>query len=62
MARKMAWVPRIQGWGCSDCAWIFVPSGPPHGNTLDEMKRNYEAKRDKEFAAHICIKQPENEN
>jgi hypothetical protein len=24
------------------------------GVSLDEMKRNYEAQRDKEFAAHVC--------
>jgi hypothetical protein len=29
MARQIIWVKRIQGWGCSDCAWMFIPSGPP---------------------------------
>src|ERR1700693_2821553 len=57
MAREMKGVERIQGWGCSDCAWVFVPSGPPHGNTIDEMKRNFEATRVKTFTVHVCIKQ-----
>jgi len=25
------------------------------GASLDEMKRKYEAQRDKEFAAHVCV-------
>ena len=28
MAREMIWVKRIEGWGCSYCAWAFIPSGP----------------------------------
>jgi hypothetical protein len=57
MAREMIWVERIQGWGCSDCALVFVPSGTPLGNTMEEMKRNYETHREKEFISHDCIKQ-----
>src|ERR1700674_2462272 len=56
MARAMMSIKRIQGWGCSDCAWVFVPSGPPLGNTIEEMMRNFEAKRHKEFTSHLCIK------
>jgi hypothetical protein len=26
------------------------------GGSLDEMKQKYEAQRDKEFAAHVCVK------
>jgi hypothetical protein len=42
----------FEGWGCSDCAWVFNPSGPPVGRSLDEMKRNYEMKLSEEFASH----------
>jgi hypothetical protein len=33
-------------------------SGPPIGKTIDEMKRNYERRRDEEFNAHVCAKHP----
>ena len=56
MQRKLVWIEELhfQGWGCSECAWVFNPSGAPMGNTLDEMKENYERRRDKDFAAHVC--------
>lgn len=57
MARTMVWVKRIEGWGCSDCAWVFVPTGPPIGNTMDEMMQTFSAQRAKEFESHICNKQ-----
>jgi hypothetical protein len=55
-ARMLMWIeePRFQGFGCSECAWVFTPSGTPVGNSLHEMKENYERRRDKEFAAHVC--------
>jgi len=34
--------PRFQGFGCSECAWVFTPSGAPVGNSFHEMKENYE--------------------
>ena len=37
MAREMVWIKRIERWGCSDSAWAFDPSGPPVGNSIDEM-------------------------
>lgn len=54
--RMLMWIeePRFQGFGCSECAWVFTPSGAPVGNSLREMKENYERRRDKEFAAHVC--------
>ena len=58
MAREMIQVKRIEGWGCSDCAWVFIPSGPPLGNTMDEMMLNFRAQRDKEFESHVCTKYP----
>ena len=42
-------------WGCSECTWTFDPSGPPRGDSLDEMQENFEGQRDKEFASHVCI-------
>jgi hypothetical protein len=52
----LIWIeePRFQGFGCSECAWVFNPSGPPVGNSLQEMKEYYEQQRDKEFATHFC--------
>src|ERR1700686_2916810 len=42
LSRKLVRVKgeSFEGWGCSDCAWVFIPSGPPVGRSLDEMKRN----------------------
>jgi hypothetical protein len=47
-----------EGWACSDCAWVFNPSGPPLGVSLDEMKENFRLQRDKEFASHVCAQHP----
>jgi rubredoxin len=56
MRRKLVWIESQQfgGWGCSECSWVFNPSGPPIGNSLEEMKHNYEKQRDKDFAVHVC--------
>jgi hypothetical protein len=56
MRRKLVWTEEEHsyGWGCSECSWIFNPSGPPIGNSLAEMKHNYEKQRNKDFAAHVC--------
>jgi hypothetical protein len=37
-----------------ECVWVFRPSGPPTGNTLNDMMRDCMQLRDKEFAAHVC--------
>jgi len=60
MPRQLVWIVKqnFQGFGCSECDWVFQPSGALFGQSLDEMKRNYEAQRDKEFAAHLCAKHP----
>jgi hypothetical protein len=60
MRRELVWIERqgFLGWGCSECAWVFNPSGTPTGNSLDEMKQNYEQRRDKDFAAHLCAEHP----
>jgi len=62
--RKQIWIEgsRIQGSGCSECAWMFKPTGPPTGDSLDEMKELYEQWRDKEFAAHVCSEHPRSKN
>jgi hypothetical protein len=58
--RRQVWVERqnFQGWACTECAWVFSASGPPVGNSLEEMKQNYEQRRDKEFASHVCAQHP----
>jgi len=58
--RTLIWIeePGFQGCGCSECAWMFNPQGPPSGNSLEEMKEYYERQRDKEFAAHLCAEHP----
>ncbi len=60
MHRKLEWIERqnFQGYGCSECAWVFEPSGTPSGESLDEMKRNYQQQRDKHFADHVCAEHP----
>src|ERR1700730_9554300 len=53
-SRKVVWVEGQKGWGCSECAWVFHPSGPPTGESLDEMKRNFQARCEQEFTLHVC--------
>ncbi|MGB2621814.1 MAG: hypothetical protein WA857_13935 [Candidatus Acidiferrum sp.] len=62
--RMLVWIenPRFLGFGCSECAWVFNPSGPPVGNSLQQMKEYYERRRDKEFAAHVCAEHPRAKN
>jgi hypothetical protein len=56
----MVWskTPQMEAWTCLGCAWAFLPSGPPVGNSIDEMMLNYELQRDKEYACHICAQYP----
>ena len=58
--RQMIWVKSvdIEAWACSECGWAFNPSGSPRGNSLEEMKQNFEHQRDKEFASHVCAEHP----
>jgi hypothetical protein len=60
MSRKLVWSEQqhFRGFACSECAWVFNASSPPTGNSLDEMKRNFELQRDKEFALHVCADNP----
>jgi hypothetical protein len=57
MQRKLEWVASqdFQGFGCSECNWRFKPLGALVGDSLDEMKRNYETQCREEFAAHACV-------
>ena len=54
------WVETAQteAWTCAACAWAFLPSGPPQGDTLEEMIQNYERQRDIEFISHACAQHP----
>jgi hypothetical protein len=60
MERRLKWIesPKFQGFGCSWCNWKFKPSGTLLGDSLEQMKRKYEADRDKEFAYHVCKEHP----
>ncbi|MFI5092487.1 MAG: hypothetical protein WCE50_02485 [Candidatus Acidiferrum sp.] len=60
MRRKLVWLESqdFQGWACSDCTWQFKPQGPLVGESLNEMKMNYERQRDKGFASHVCAEHP----
>jgi hypothetical protein len=57
-SRKTVWVAKesFEGWGCSECAWVFNPSGKPVGQSLDEMKRHFQTQLLGEFASHACVK------
>jgi hypothetical protein len=54
LSRKVVWVEgeSFEGWGCSECTWVFNPSGPPVGESLDEMTQNLRAQLSEEFASH----------
>jgi hypothetical protein len=54
--------PKFQGFGCSGCSWKFEPSGVRFDDSIDEMKRTYEAERDKQFAVHVCAEHPKDSN
>jgi hypothetical protein len=58
MPRKLQWIEseNFLGFGCSECDWKFRPSQHIKVGSLDEMKRQYEAEREKLFAAHTCVK------
>jgi hypothetical protein len=60
MSRKLVWIeqPRFRGYGCSECGWRFKTSGMPTGRSFDEMMRNFESQRDKEFTSHACADHP----
>jgi len=57
MHRTMVWVQTqsAMGWGCSECGWVFRPSGAPVGKSMDEVTQAFVLQRDKEFAVHACL-------
>jgi hypothetical protein len=60
MPRTLVWIKSqsFQGFGCSQCSWVFEASGVLVGESLERMKQDYEFQRDSEFAAHLCAKHP----
>jgi len=41
-------------WGCSECAWVFNPTDPPVGESLEDMIRNFQQRLSEEYASHAC--------
>ena len=60
MPRSLVWIDetRCRAFGCSECAWVFNPSGSATGNSLSEAMRNFELQRDREFSSHVCADHP----
>jgi hypothetical protein len=56
MSRTLIWVEQnhFRGFGCSECGWRFKPSSVVTGASFDEMMRNFELQRDREFKSHVC--------
>ncbi len=54
--RRLEWIERenFEGWACTECEWKFIPVGPFYGESIDELKTNFELQRDKEFRSHVC--------
>jgi len=59
-SKHLVWVEAtyMEAWTCSACAWAFLPTGPPLGDSLEEMMENYERLRDMEFSSHVCAQHP----
>jgi hypothetical protein len=56
MSRKLVWIerPLFRGFGCSECGWRFKPADALTDTSFDDMMRNFELQRDKEFTSHVC--------
>ena len=56
--RKLVWVEEqgFEGQGCSECSWVFNPSCPPVGDSLEAMKRDFQTQLSDEFASHDCAR------
>jgi hypothetical protein len=52
--RQLVWLEPQRVEGCSECAWIFNPSDPPVGSTLNEMKWNFRMQLAADFQSHVC--------
>ena len=59
-SRELVWIEgqNVEGWGCSECAWVFNPSGPRADESLDEMKRTFKTQLSAEFDSHVCAEHP----
>jgi hypothetical protein len=59
-SRELVWNEgqNVEGWGCSECAWVFNPSGPRADESLDEMKRTFKTQLSAEFDSHVCAEHP----
>ena len=64
MSRNLVWVerPGLRCWGCSECAWVFNPSGAPSGKSFAESVRNFVLQRDQGFTSHVCAQSPKNQS
>jgi hypothetical protein len=62
MVRRLIWMERqnFQGYGCSECDWVFEPTSEVFGfgRSVEKMKQAYEVERDKAFATHVCARLP----
>jgi hypothetical protein len=58
--RALRWISETYFYGpaCSRCAWLFRPTGPPTGISLQQMKEDYTRRCNGEFAAHVCAEHP----
>ena len=56
LLRRLVWIEKLNcgGWACSDCGWIFRPSGPFKGESLQEVTEAFQAKLYEEFESHDC--------
>ena len=54
--RRLVWEQSFRNWGCSECAWVFEPSGSPPGNSLDKILLNFQVQLSEEFESHACAK------
>jgi uncharacterized OB-fold protein len=57
MSRELVWIEQqhFRGFRCSVCGWRFRPSGALTGTSFDEMMRNFELQREKEFTSHVFV-------
>jgi rubredoxin len=60
-SRKLVWIEgqSFVGWGCSECVWVFNPSGLPTSKSFDELKQKSQMQLSDEFASHVCSAHPQ---
>jgi hypothetical protein len=56
--RHLIWIEGRMVHGCSECDWLFNPSDPPIGESLNDMKSNFRASLSSEFDSHSCETSP----